>query len=205
MAGFVTLAEIKEWLTITKPDYDSMLTMIEAAMCQAIKNYVEHDFTLTVEVNEILDAKKSDMVVPKNSPIVSVQALYFFTRPDGSDGNLIDTDSYHVTPEKIVLQNINTPFRRARVRVDYTWGYDGLPDDVKLMVLQAVEAEWRRRGQKSLGVGTRSKKDESISYGAKGMEYWDPRTGLPRELIHKLSHYKQAFEWPSSPMSERNF
>jgi hypothetical protein len=206
MAAFVTLAEIKEWLSITKPDYDSLLTTINEAMCQAVISYVEHDFTEQVTTNEVLDANQSDSIVPRNWPIVSVQALYFHTQPDGSQGQLIDASDYQVLPEGIVLQNFTTPVRRSRIRVDYTWGYPaGLPADVKLMMLQAVEAEWRRRGQKTLGVASRSKKDESHSFTATGDGYWDMRTGLPNELIYKLNNYKQSFEWPSSPMATRNW
>lgn len=204
MAGFVTLAEIKTWLDITKPDYDALLDMINDAMCQAVINYVEHDFTLTAVTDEVLDGNKSDTVVPRNWPIVSVQSLTFYTRPDGTEGNLIDPIFYAVTPEEIRLQGIVTPFYRARVRVDYTWGFDGVPGDVKLMMLQAVEAEWRRRGSKSLGVASRSKKDESQTFSGKGDGYWDSRTGLPTELVKKLHFYKQSFEWPSTPMATRN-
>jgi len=205
MASFVTLAEVKEWLNITKPDFDSILTTINDAMCQAVVNYVGHDFTDQIVTNEVIDASQSDQVIPQNSPIQSVQALYFHTRPDGSQGNLIDPIDYQVTPEGISLQNFHTPFRRSRIRIDYTWGYSTLPADVKLLMLQAVEAEYRRRGQKSLGVSSRSKKDESQSFtNDSSSAYWDPLTGLPTELKVKLNFYKPTFEWPSSPMAQSN-
>jgi len=204
MAGLLTLTEVKDWLSITKPDYDGILTIINDAMCVAVTNYTGHSFALVVEPNEILDATQSDLIVPRNSPIISVQNLYFYTQPDGTDGTLIDPTSYLVLPESIVLQNITTPFNRARISLAYTWGYDGLPADVRLMMLQAVEAEYRRRGQKSLGVSSRSKKDESQSFADGGSEYWDRASGLPTELVNKLQFYKQNFEWPSIPMATRN-
>ena len=204
MAALVSLDDVKTWLTITKPDYDTLLGWINDAICQNVINYTGQPFVLTVDPGEILDANQSDSIVPRNSPIVSVQSLFFHTQPDGTGGSEIDASDYQVTPEGIVLQNITTPFRRSRIKLAYTWGYDGLPDDVMLMMLQAVEAEWRRRGQKALGVSSRSKKDESQNFST-GTGYWSRASGLPVELENKLQFYKQSFEWPSTPMATRNW
>ena len=202
---FCTLDQIKNWIGIelSNTTHDDVLTIIRDAMETSVVNYTETSFELVVKVNEVLDANESDVVVPPYSPIVSVQALYFYTLPDGSDGQLIDPNDYQVRQEAIYLQNIHTPFKRSRVRVDYTYGYDGLPDDIKLMLLQAIEAEFRRKGSKTLGRSSRSKKDESEGLSGSSPSYWDTKTGLPKELVYKLNYYKRM-EWPVQPMATRN-
>lgn len=196
--------DIKPWLGIPvlTTIHDDVLTIINNATNQAVLNYVETDFALHTQVNEVLDANQSDVIIPKNIPIVSIQKIYLETATDGSGGSLLDPTYYQLVSDTIVLQGIRTPFNRSRVRVDYTWGYNGLPADVKLCMLQTVEAEFRRKGNKTLGLGGRSKKDESETFKS-DLGDWDDKTGLPKVLIYKLTPYK-CFEFPNQPMAVRN-
>lgn len=207
MTGLLDLnTDIKPWLGIDvgETKHDSVLNIINDAMCEAVLNYVETKFELTAVVGEILDANESDIVVPDNMPIVSVQQVIFGVKTDGTGGNLIGTDEYQVKDHCIHLKHFHQPKRRSHVRVDYTYGYDGLPADVKLLLLQAVEAEFRRKGRKSLGVASRSKKDESESFKGSDFKQWDQKSGLPKELVFKLTPYKQSFEFPRQPIATRN-
>ena len=196
--------DIKPWLGIDvlETKYDSLLTTIGDAMEASVINYCETDFQLHVVTREVLDGNSSDVIITRNIPVQSVQAIYFNCDVNGDNGSLIDPLSYQVFPESITLQSIRTPFARSRVRVDYTYGYSGLPSDVKLCLIQCVEAEWRRKAQKSL-LGTNiSKKDESDNATQKANE-WDSKTGLPTVLVYKLNPYR-AFEFPCQPMAQRN-
>ena len=197
--------DIKPWLGIDvlNTTHDANLTIINAAMEQSVLNYVETEFKLITITKEILDGNISDVILPQKTPINSVQALYFFPESNGSGGSLIEATEYQVTSEAIYLRTLTSPKGRGTVRVDYKYGYDGLPSDVKLMMLQAIEAEWRRKGNKSLGIGGRSKKDESETY-INDLSQWDEKSGLPKVLAAKLQTYK-SFEFPSSPMAQRNW
>jgi len=201
--------DIKPWLGIDPGDttYDTILSMIQNSVEQAVKNYTEAQFEPTVVTNEILDGDKADTVTPKNYPLISVQQLVFYVDADGSGGSVIDSSEYTVNPEGVVLQSATySPYGRGRIRVDYTWGYASLPDDVKMAILLGVEATFRRRGRKSIGLGGRSKKDESERFTASGggdQAAWDSKTGLPKEVVAMLSHYR-AFEIPVQPMAVRN-
>jgi hypothetical protein len=197
--------DIKPWLGIKPTDtsQDAFLTMINAAVEQSIKNYCETDFESHVVTKEILDGNDSDIIIPKNIPIISVQAIYFSCDTAGDNGYLVEVLNYQVLEHSIVLQIGRTPFCRSRVRVDYTYGYAALPADVKLVAIQAVEAEFRRKNEKSLIGGRRSKKDESEETGSQMVE-WDGKTGIPKVLVYKLSPYK-SFEFPCQPMAQRNY
>ena len=204
MALIDLATDIKPWLSIDQTDtkHDNTLNVINEAMSQAVINFVEHDFSLKT-VEEYQDGNQSDVILTNNIPINSVSAIYFWTNTDGSDGSLIDPSHYQVRDTEIVLRDYPTPFSRARLRIDYVWGYDGLPADVKLMLLQAVEAEFRRKGNKTLGGFNRSKKDESMSTLSDN-DSWDKKTGLPSVLVYKLESYK-VFEFPRQPMAIRNY
>ena len=196
--------DIKPWLGIdpSETKYDALLTTIGDAMEASVINYCETDFQLHVVTKEVLDGNNSDVIITRNIPVRSVQAIYFNCDVQGNNGSLIDALSYQVFPESITLQSMRTPFARSRVRIDYTYGYDGLPYDVKLCLIQCVEAEWRRKNQKSLLGVNISKKDESDSAGQKSNE-WDSKTGLPTVLVYKLNPYR-SFEFPCQPMAQRN-
>lgn len=202
-------ADIKPYLGIpvANTEYDSLLTLFRDSVESAVLAYVETAFELTAITNEILDSNGSDTIVPRNSPIRSVQAIYTSVDSDGSEGNLLDPEFYRVDTDGITLRSINQPRGRFYVRVDYTYGYDGLPPEVKHAMLMAVDAEFIRKNDKSVGKGRtgRSKKDESESGGAAGGAGWDTKVGLPNEVIAKLQTYKQSFEFPTQPMATRNF
>ena len=207
MTGLLDLTnDIKPWLNIeaSNTKNDTTLTIINEAMCQAVINYTETKFALTVVTNEVLDANESDIIITDNMPIVSVQKLFFFVETDGSGGEEIETSDFQVKDHAIHLKHLHQPFRRSFVRVDYTYGFDGLPKDIKLMLLQAIEAEFRRKGRKALGISSRSKKDESETFKGMNPRDWDPKTGLPKELVFKLNFYKQSFEFPRQPIATRN-
>jgi len=196
----VTLAEVKAWLGVTTGDHDTVLEIIIASVESSVLNYTEAVFELT-EVAEVLDGTIADQIVTKHSPIDSVTALYFDVDPQGNNGRLVDAATYQVRSEVIVLQDHYTTRGRSRIRVDYKYGYDGVPGDVKLATLQACEAEFRRKGRKSIGLGGRSKKDESETL--KGdHKAWDEKTGLPKEVVSKLNPYR-VFEFPTPP-AQRN-
>ena len=198
-------SDIKPWLGIdpSNTNHDSVLEIINLAIEQSVLNYVETNFAITTVNNELIDGNISDVILVENVPLVSVTSLYFNCEPDGTGGDLVEPSSYKVRSEGIYLRGLTTPRGRAIIKVSYTYGYNGLPSDVKLMMLQAVEAEWRRKGNKSLGMGGRSKKDESESY-INDLGQWDRKTGLPIVLVSKLEAYKN-FSFPVMPIAQRNW
>jgi len=204
MAFLDLTTDIKPWLGIPTDvtTHDSVLTIINEAMEQAILNFTETDFVLHDDTMEIHDGNQSDVIVPRRIPVVSIESIHIHIANDGSGGSLLDPDQYELVDDTITLKGIQTPFARSRIKVIYTWGYDGLPADVKLCMLQAIEAEFRRKGNKTLGLGSRSKKDESENLKS-DLTDWDEKSGLPKVLAFKLVPYK-VFEFPNQPMSARN-
>lgn len=203
--------DIKPWLKIdvSNTDHDTVLTIMRDSVEQAVINYVENDFDLHVVTGELLDASASDTILTRFEPLVSVQSLVFGTLADGSGGISIDADEYTVVPREggscITMQFTRQPRGRSIVKIDYTYGYDGVPPDVKEAILLSVEAKFRRKGRKTIGTGgrtSRSKKDESESLGS-GSDAWDTKVGLPVEVVSMLNTYRK-FEFPTQPIAQRN-
>lgn len=196
-------ADVKPWLGIEPSNtaHDSVLTIIRDSVEKSVMEYTEQNFELNVVVGEVIDGNLSDSITPRHTPL-SVEAVYLYGDPDGSGGSLLDSNSYQLQEGSIRLREAYTPKARSSVRVDYTWGYDGPPPDVKLAILQGIEAEFRRKGRKSIGVGGRSKKDESEKYSSDASA-WDKKSGLPTEVVSKLNPYR-VFEFPTQPMATRN-
>lgn len=198
-------ADVKPWLEIepSVTKYDSTLTIIRDAVEKSVDEYVEYSFAVTVEAGELLDGNNSDTIVPRNIPIISVEGIFLDVDTLGLGGSEVPADGYHVADGVIRLRSEFTPRGRAIVKVAYTWGYASLPPDVKLAILQSIEAEFRRKGRKSIGVSGRSKKDERESFTGSDSSAWDSKTGLPKEIVSKLNPYR-VFEFPQQPMATRN-
>jgi hypothetical protein len=202
MAALVSLDTIKAWLGIVGSDYDSTLELLRDAVEASVLQYCETSFSLETVEKEIIDGTESDTIVPAHFPISSVQAVRFGVNTDGTGGSTISSTNYQVKQDAIILKGIVTPKGRANISIDYKYGYDGLPSDVKLAIIQAVEAEYRRKSKKSIGVASRSKDGESETY-KNDVGAWDSKTGLPKEVVYKLQPYK-TFEFPTQPMATRN-
>jgi hypothetical protein len=213
--------DVKPWLGIdvAETKHDAVLTTILKSVEKSVLNYTEAAFTQQVVVGELLDGNDSDTITPRNSPIASVQQVVFNVQTDGTGGNALDQASYYLPKDMdeigpdyegddprgssgILLRHMGTPRGRGYVRVDYTYGYDGVPPDVKHAILLAIEADFRRKGRKSIGTAGRSKKDESERF-TNSMTGWDKKTGLPQEVVYKLNPYR-VFEFPTQPMATFN-
>ncbi len=199
----VTLADLKTFLDITDNSQDTLLTTLKDGVEQSIINYCETDFSTKVVTGELVSGTKSDVIVPLNFPLISVQAVKFGVEVDGSGGYALDaTRDYYKDEGGIYLVSTHSPRSRGRIRIDYTWGYAAVPADVKLAVYQAVKVELQRYSTNTEAGMGRSKGDESET-GGSSVNLMDPLTGLPKTVVAKLQAYK-VYEFPNLPMAQRN-
>lgn len=205
--SLVTLANIKVYLGIASDDtsQDALITMYQEQIEQAVINYCDTDFTLKTETREILDGFRADVITPKNYPITAVSAVYVGVNADGTGGTQLDAQNdYHFSESAIYLHYSHTPFARGVVAVSYSWGYDGVPADVKMAIYHSVKASLQRHSRNVEDVRSRSKGDESESFGGTGKGgIWDNQTGLPNTALAMLQNYK-TLEFPSVGMAQRN-
>lgn len=200
--ALVTLAEQKTFLEIELSDtsMDAKIQMFIDSVEAQIKNFCDCVFEAVEIEGELHDGTQSDVIVPKNSPLISVEALYFGCNVDGTGGALMDgTRDYYFDDNCVTLRESYSPRGRGYVRIDYTHGYVSVPSDVKMCALQAVKAELARDKRGTEDIASRSKMNESESYNAA----WDKKTGLPTQIVSKLQAYR-TYEVPNISMAARN-
>lgn len=198
----IPLDTIKAYMGIATTDVskDALLGIFQASVEQQVLNFCECDFSLVVTTSEIHDGTNADVIVPNKCPIVSVQAIYRGTRPDGTQGQALNVGTdYYFDPNAITLVNQTTPLARGNIRLDYTSGYATVPGDIVLCICEAVKANYQKRSRNSEDLSSRSKGDEGESYvGA-----WDKKTGLPVSVAAKLQPYR-VYEFPNINTTQRN-
>lgn len=198
--SLVTLQEIKDFLGITGSAQDAKLTIFQESVEASVKNYCDCAFEPVAVTGELHDGTTSDVIVPKFSPLISIQGLYFWTDVDGTGGTQMDEDrDFYFDENAITLREQYSPRGRGIVRIDYTHGYATVPGDVKLAILQSVKAELRRDSNNTEHIASRSKMNESEGFNAA----WDKKTGLPSQIISKLQPYR-VYEVPLVSMAQRN-
>lgn len=195
--------KIYQGIKLTDTSQDVIIEIFREAVEQAILNFCECSFEPIVIAGppgEILDSDNSDIIVPKNSPIISVEKLFVGVDVDGTGGSELDQDRDFYTDENsIILRDTRTPRGRGLLRVDYTYGFAAVPPDVKLAVFQSVKAEMQRKKRNAEDITSRSKNGESESYSGA----FDPKTGLPKAAIAKVQAYR-TYEFPNIGSAQRN-
>lgn len=199
--NIVGLEELKTWLGVTGTASDSILTAIGETVEGLINDYCDTRFDgVQTVTGEILDGRRADILLPEHLPIVAVTRIALWCETDGSGGTNLDAADYIVRPEEIALKGQYTPKGRGLIAIDYTWGYADIPARVKMAARIACEAYYRQRARQSVGITSRSKEGESVSY----KDAWSKEWGLPQEAIGLLAPYRTAMEWPSSYSTGNN-
>jgi len=203
--ALTTLAENKVYLGIDPSDtsQDVIIEIFREAVEQLILNFCECSFEPVIisgPPGEILDGDRSDVILPRNSPIISVEKVFINVDLDGSNGSeLIENEDFYIDDNAIILRFIHTPKGRGLVRVDYTFGFASVPPDVKLAVFQSVKAELQRKNRNTEDISSRSKGDERESYAG----VFDTKTGLLKTAIAKIQPYR-TYEFPNIGIAQRN-
>jgi len=194
--SYITLNEAKEWLGISLTDTtkDTLLTDLIASSCDAIDAWTESKFNAPIVVTkELHDVRRQDVIIPEGWPLISVQKVVAGVDSQGNGGSELPSASYNSDSVEIKMLNFNLPKSRGYLRVDYTYGYAVIPAKVKLATKITVEGYYRMRTRQAVGITSKSKEGESISYqGA-----WHKEAGLPVEAIGLLSSYRRI-DWPVS-------
>ena len=204
MSDLVTLDEQKEFLGIKLADTerDVLIQTFLDSVEQQVKNLCETNFQETVVTSppgELHDGSIADVILPFGFPILSVEKISVGTETDGTGGIDLETDEFYFDDTGIMLRGRLTPRARGNISLAYTYGFEEVPADVKLAVMQSVKAELQRHDANTENISSRSKEGESESLRSA----WDPKSGLPVQIASKLQSYK-LFEFPHFGMAQRN-
>jgi len=198
--SFLTLEEAKDYLEVSGSDMDAQIQLWLDAVSESIIAYCENDFETHVITNELHDGRKADILLPKMSPVASIQAIYFGVKADGSSGSLLDSNSYVLRDDEIALVFSHTQRGRGIIRLDYTAGYATVPSRVILATQLGLQGYYNLTDKATIGIRTKAKEGESISYQGG----WNKQFGLPEESISLLAEFRD-YGWPETTvMATRN-
>lgn len=147
---------------------------------------------------ESWDGQGSDLIIPREIPIISVSSISFSLNGDFSNSLLLESNEYSIDPTSgvITLRNIRTPRGRSVVKLEYVAGYVNVPEDIQMalcMQYDFISGSTRLMpGLSEIGkMNERQKKDDSVA-----------ETGMPSEVTAILRCYKRM-EAPLSVMFAR--
>lgn len=155
----VTLAEVKAQLIITFTDDDALLTRLITQARKAIENYCA--VSLVVKTITLTADLYSDYELPYG-PVTGIQGVSTPTGTQGSGPVAYETAATGWQQEGEEFVSFvpgnrggwdwgpppprNYPAGPNRYRIVYTTGYNPVPDDLKLAVLQQVAFLYEHRG-----------------------------------------------------------
>lgn len=199
---WVTLDEIKAWLGIELTDttQDTKLLQLRDTVTESIVDYTGQQFEIDTYTGELLDGRRGDILLTENWPIVTVTELVVGCLPDGSGGSVVPPDAYDVREDEIALISGVFPRGRGLIKVSYTAGYPSVPSKVKTALLLGVQGYFNVQTKNLVGITTRSKEGESVSYAGA----WNKTYGLPNDSIGLLTEYREMGWGERSTMAIRN-
>ena len=141
-ASLVTLAEVKAYAGITSTTQDTIITQLIPQVSQYVKTYCNRTF-----VDYVNDAKIEytsggfPFILLKETPTITIESIEYTTDYGVAYTTLVSGTDYILDLENDRIQCINgTEFTKYinGYKVTYYAGYEALPVDLKLAVLDIV-------------------------------------------------------------------
>lgn len=140
-ANLVTLAEYKAYAGITSTNQDAQINSIIPKVSQLIKTICRRTF-----VDYVNDSKEEiysggwDKIFLKEYPILSISSVETSVDYGATYTELVEFTDYVLDAEDGTLAAIIPPFPKMvnGYKITYTAGYESLPEDLKLAVLDLV-------------------------------------------------------------------
>jgi len=144
----VTKAEYKTYMGITSTNSDSEIDFLIPKVSDLVKSYCRRtfvDYYSNIKV-EVFDGGFREILL-KETPVVSVSSVGYSEDYGRTYTNLVKFTDWVVQGDSII--SINTPVFPEAIngyKVSYFGGYDPIPGDLKLAVLDLIEYYSRNNG-----------------------------------------------------------
>jgi hypothetical protein len=172
MSNFVTLAEYKEAEGLTNPKEDLRLNHIIPSVTQLVKTYCGNsliDYYNTSKVEEFSIDWNSSLVQLTESPlrsITKVEERDTFSSPYTT----LSTSDYYVDYDTDSIIRVSSSGQHkswkrgpGSVRITYTAGYENVPADLKLAVMDLITYYLKDEHKERRNLGTASIQNQASS------------------------------------------
>jgi hypothetical protein len=187
-----TVAQCKAYLDIASADtsQDSKLELLINAASSLIENYLDRKLVYQQYV-EYHDGRNSDRLLLKEWPAIKPTEIIFDQTWTFNSSNIIPVENYQLESEvMVVLKGYKFPRGNRNIKVTYYAGYQSpvnggsgqsMPAEIVQAAIMTVAWQYQLRADRRLGVASKGKQGESVSYVK----------GLPQEIAFMLDlHFR---------------
>lgn len=154
----VTLAQYKAYVGITSTTQDAAIVALIPRVSSLVKSICRRTFVDWVDDSKVENFRGGDQYVLQETPVLQVQSVEYsldygatYTELTEFTDWVLDLENDSIVPLQIlgyvpeywdgVMKRVTTPTFPQRIngyRVTYTAGYETLPEDLKLAVLDLI-------------------------------------------------------------------
>lgn len=142
MANLITLAEYKAYAGLNTPNQDAQINAIIPGVCAYVETYCNRRFKyfLTDTITEVFSGKNYPIQL-KYYPVTGIVSFDVSLDYGATTSALIEYTDWVVDLEEGSIVSIAEPFTPGinKYHVTYNYGYEVLPDDLKLAILDLVK------------------------------------------------------------------
>jgi len=144
----ILLEDYKNYADINSPNQDNKLTPLVAYVNDFVEKYCGTKFSLQTVTGERVLVSEGGFILP-NAPVSSIENI-----------ELVEDDREFEYWPRLEEGTVEVDFEDSiYARVDYTWGYDGLPDGLKIPCFELISYFYKREFNKSKSLG-----GETVTY-----------------------------------------
>ena len=175
--ALTTVADVKESLGITDSSQDNLIRRKINQATLYIESYCslpeDHHFKQTTYTQEEYDGTRSNTIVLKMRPVIT---LFSLQRRDGYDNSDswddVESESYFIDKASGVVElNFDTSRGWNSYRATYTAGYSTIPFDLA-EACASLASFYVSNSSNSSGAAVKKKQE-----GQRSIEYFDPSSG----------------------------
>jgi len=186
--NLITKAEYKAYAGISSPNQDTEIDSLIPKVSQLVKTYCRTSFVDNVDDAKVeqFDGGNISMYL-KEYPVIAISAVFYSTNFGQTYTELVEyTDWVFDINSTAIVSTTGVPFPKYinGYKVSYTCGYETLPEDLKLAILDLVTYYRKNDGaiHSNKAPGTNTMQIEYIS-----------TTTLPAHIRRVLDQYVVDF------------
>lgn len=140
--NLVTIADYKVYAGITSTNQDALITYLIEKVSALVKKVCRRTF-----VDYVDDAKVeyheggANFIVPEEYPLINVSSVEYSTDFGNTYTSLVEYTDYAVSKASDLIMATVPPFPAGinAYKITYTAGYEEIPEDLKLAVLDLIK------------------------------------------------------------------
>lgn len=143
--NLITVAEYKTYVGINSNTQDDAIALLVPKVSELVKNLCRRTFLDFVDEAKVQSFKTSvnNRILLEETPVLEVSSVEYSTDYGKTFTTLVEFQDYVVDKDLDSIELIASPYLNANrinsFKITYTAGYETLPSDLKLAVLDLVQ------------------------------------------------------------------